>query len=34
MTSVQLFGKWCDDAKAGGLKDVQALFGCSGVIIE
>ena len=32
-TSVQLFGKYCDDAKAGNLKDVQATFGCPGKII-
>jgi hypothetical protein len=32
-TSVQLFGKWCDDAKAGKVKDVQAVFGCPGVVI-
>jgi hypothetical protein len=32
-TSVQLFGKWCDDAKAGKLTDVKAIFGCPGVII-
>ncbi|HEY2902747.1 MAG TPA: vWA domain-containing protein [Polyangia bacterium] len=27
-TSIQLFGQTCDDAKAGKLKDVQAIFGC------
>jgi hypothetical protein len=32
-TSVQLFGKWCDDAKAGKLTDVKAIFGCPGVVI-
>ena len=32
-TSVQLFGHFCDDAKAGNLKDAQAIFGCPGVVI-
>jgi len=32
-TSLQLFGQWCDDAKAGKVKDVQAIFGCPGVVI-
>ncbi|HEY2902179.1 MAG TPA: hypothetical protein VGL59_16475 [Polyangia bacterium] len=32
-TSVQLFGSYCDDAKAGKLANVQAIFGCPGKII-
>jgi hypothetical protein len=32
-TSIQLYGSWCDDAKAGKLSDVQAIFGCPDVII-
>jgi hypothetical protein len=32
-TSVQLFGMWCDDAKAGKLTDVKAIFGCPGKVI-
>ena len=32
--SVQLFGHWCDDAKAGSLKDAEAIFGCPGVVIQ
>lgn len=31
--SVQLFGHWCDDAKAGKVTDAQAIFGCPGVVI-
>jgi hypothetical protein len=31
--SLQLFGHWCDDAKAGTLKDVEAIFGCPGIVI-
>ncbi|MEA2701153.1 MAG: hypothetical protein QOI66_5424 [Myxococcales bacterium] len=31
--SVQLYGKYCDDAKAGKLTDIKAIFGCPGVII-
>jgi hypothetical protein len=31
--SLQLFGHWCDDAKAGTLKDVEAVFGCPGIVI-
>jgi hypothetical protein len=33
MTSIQLYGTWCDQAKDGKLKDVQAIFGCPGVVI-
>ena len=33
-TSVQLFGKYCDDAKAGKLTDVKAIFGCPGIIVK
>jgi hypothetical protein len=32
-TSIQLFGQTCEDAKAGKLMDVQAIFGCPGKII-
>jgi len=32
-TSIQLFGTWCDKAKAGTIKDVKAIFGCPGVVI-
>jgi hypothetical protein len=33
MTSIQIYGKWCDDAKSGKLKDVKAIFGCPGITI-
>jgi hypothetical protein len=33
MTSVQLFGSWCEKAKANQITDVQAIFGCPGFII-
>jgi hypothetical protein len=33
MTSIQIYGKWCDDAKSGKLKDVKAIFGCPGIMI-
>jgi von Willebrand factor type A domain len=32
-TSIQLFGQPCNDAKAGKLQDVQAIFGCPGKLI-
>jgi hypothetical protein len=32
-TSIQLFGKPCDDARAGKLKDVKAVFGCPEPIV-
>jgi hypothetical protein len=33
-TSVVLYGSWCDDAVAGKLTDVKAVFGCPGVIVK
>jgi len=33
-TSIQLFGKTCDDARAGKLKDVKAVFGCPEPIVQ
>jgi hypothetical protein len=33
MKSIQLYGTWCDKAKTGVVKDVQALYGCPGVVI-
>ncbi|HEY2900559.1 MAG TPA: VWA domain-containing protein [Polyangia bacterium] len=31
--SVQLYGQWCDQSKAGSLKDIEAVFGCPGIVI-
>jgi hypothetical protein len=31
--SIVLYGSYCDRAKAGTLKDVQAIFGCPGIVI-
>ncbi|HXI56420.1 MAG TPA: vWA domain-containing protein [Polyangia bacterium] len=33
MTSVQLFGSWCEKVKANQVTNVQAIFGCPGFII-
>jgi hypothetical protein len=33
-SSIQLFGGWCDKAKAGMIMDVRAIFGCPGVVIQ
>jgi hypothetical protein len=33
MMSIQLYGSWCDKAKANLVKDVQAIFGCPGIVI-
>ncbi|HVR60567.1 MAG TPA: vWA domain-containing protein [Polyangia bacterium] len=32
--SIQLFGSWCDQAKAGTLKDLQATFGCPPPVVK
>lgn len=32
-TSIQIYGSWCDQARAGTLKDIKAVFGCPGVVI-
>ena len=34
MTSIQLFGKWCDEAKSGSLNDVNSLLGCPGLMVQ
>jgi hypothetical protein len=31
--SIVLYGSYCDRAKAGTLSDVQAIFGCPGIVI-
>jgi hypothetical protein len=33
MRSVELFGTWCDQIKSKAIKNVQAIFGCPGVVI-
>jgi hypothetical protein len=33
MRSIQLYGTYCDQAKAGTVKNVRAIFGCPGIVI-
>jgi hypothetical protein len=33
MLSIQLYGSWCDKAKANMITNVQAIFGCPGIVI-
>jgi hypothetical protein len=33
MRSIQLFGTYCDQAKAALIKNVRAIFGCPGIVI-
>ena len=33
-TSIQLYGKTCEDAKAGKLKDINATFGCPDIVVK
>ena len=33
MLSIQLYGSWCDKAMANTITNVQALFGCPGIVI-